>query len=118
MTARSYQLAIRVDRPATVTVGRLGTATFAPGRYVYTGSARRNMEARIARHLKKDKPLRWHVDYLLAHPHVRVEQVERLDADECALNRAAAGTIPVKGFGASDCRAGCGAHLKYAGPDG
>lgn len=113
--AVSYQLFIELTRPVTVTVGHLGAFRFAAGHYVYTGSARRNLEARIARHLRKEKTLRWHIDYLLAAAGVRVVRVRRSVCDECALNQATAGTTPVPGFGASDCRAHCGSHLKYLG---
>jgi Uri superfamily endonuclease len=113
--AVSYQLLVELARPITITVGRLGTFRFAAGRYVYTGSARRNLEARIARHLRADKTLRWHIDYLLATPGVQVLTVRRSRREECALNQAAAGTVPIPGFGASDCRARCGSHLKYLG---
>jgi Uri superfamily endonuclease len=114
---RAYRLRIRLARPVAVTVGRLGRFELPAGRYVYTGSARRGLEARIARHLRhgKDKHLRWHVDYLLAAPGCAVTDVERHDADECALNRAVGGSVPVPGFGASDCRSGCGSHLRYLG---
>lgn len=98
-----------------VRVGRLGRCTFPPGTYVYTGSARRGLEARIARHHKKDKPLRWHIDYLTSRPEAQITRVERLAIPECRANREVAGSVPVPGFGASDCRAGCGSHLKYAG---
>jgi Uri superfamily endonuclease len=50
MTATiSYQLGIEVRRPVRIGVGRLGQFLFPAGRYVYTGSAKRNLEARIAR---------------------------------------------------------------------
>jgi Uri superfamily endonuclease len=111
----AYQLLIDVPRPVRVTVGSLGTFAFPAGRYVYTGSAKRNLEARIARHLRPEKALRWHIDYLLAAPGVRVVDVLRSRRGECALNRAVRGHIPVAGFGASDCSAGCGAHLQYLG---
>jgi Uri superfamily endonuclease len=113
--AISYQLVIEVPRPLRRTIGRLGVFTFLAGRYVYTGSARRNLEARIARHLRADKALRWHIDYLLIAPGVRVLEVRRSAREECSLNRTVRGRVPVPGFGASDCRAGCGAHLKYLG---
>ncbi|AMN48316.1 hypothetical protein ACG33_14655 [Steroidobacter denitrificans] len=113
--AVSYQLVIEVTRSLRVRVGRLGTFEFAAGVYVYTGSARRNIEARIARHERKSKPLRWHIDYLLAARGVRILRVVRSGCAECALNRATAGQIPIAGFGASDCRAGCGSHLRYLG---
>jgi Uri superfamily endonuclease len=55
--ATSYQLAIDVELTVRLHVGRFGRFVFAPGRYVYTGSANRNIEARIGRHLRKEKAL-------------------------------------------------------------
>jgi len=57
--------------------------------------------------------LRWHIDYLLAASGVEVNDVLRIDAAECEINRLTAGRIVVARFGASDCRMGCGSHLKY-----
>ena len=108
----TYQLLIEVAQPARIAVGSLGLCTFAAGRYVYTGSARRNPEARIARHLSRAKILRWHVDYLLNAPGIRIVDVRRFDETECVVNQWTAGQIVVARFGASDCRAGCGSHLK------
>lgn len=109
----SYQLVIDVAAAVRVTVGRLGSFDFPAGRYIYTGSARRGVEARIGRHLRRDKPLHWHVDYLLAAPGVHVVDTRRSAAAECVLNQRTAGRIVAPGFGASDCRAGCGSHLKW-----
>jgi Uri superfamily endonuclease len=111
----SYQLRIHLAKPLRLAIGRLGEFDFPAGRYVYTGSARRNFEARIARHLRREKTPRWHIDYLLAAPGVKITEVVRTDREECALNQATAGDIPVPGFGASDCECGCGSHLKYLG---
>ncbi len=111
----SYQLLIEITRPLRCAIGRLGLFDFPAGRYLYTGSARRNLDARIARHLRGDKRPHWHIDYLLAAPGVRIVDVVRSARAECALNRSARGSVPCTGFGASDCRAGCGAHLKYLG---
>ena len=109
----TYQLVIDVVHPLRgLRVGALGAFDLPAGRYVYTGSARRNFEARIARHLRTEKTLRWHIDYLLAAPGVRVVEVRRSRRAECAWNRATKGHAVIPGFGASDCRAGCGAHLK------
>lgn len=116
--ARTYQLVIDVAQTLRVAVGALGVHTFHPGRYVYTGSAKRNLEARVRRHLSRDKRLHWHIDYLLVAPGVSVAEVRRFVTAECALNRRTAGTLPVPGFGAGDCRAHCGSHLKYLGKDG
>jgi Uri superfamily endonuclease len=111
----SYQLLIEVPHSLRCVVGRLGEFTFPAGRYVYTGSAKRHIDARIARHLRQKKALHWHIDYLLAAPGVRVVEVIRSRRSECMLNRTARGRIAVAGFGATDCSAGCGAHLKYLG---
>ena len=111
----SYQLVIEVPAMCRVQVGRLGTFELPAGEYVYTGSARRNFEARIARHARATKKLRWHIDYLLAAPGVRIVKIVRSRRDECRLNQSVKGTVPVTGFGASDCTARCGAHLKYRG---
>ena len=108
----SYQLLIDVPEAIQLEVGRLGRMEFPAGCYVYTGSARRALEARIARHLRPVKPLRWHIYWLTTAPGVTVRVQLRSTRPECELNQATPGTILVRGFGASDCRAGCGAHLK------
>lgn len=112
----TYQLLIEVAHPLRQAIGALGVHDFPAGRYTYTGSAKRAFEARIARHLRAEKALRWHIDHLLTAPGVRVLAVRRSRVPECRLNRSSPGTVTVPGFGASDCRAGCGAHLKYLGP--
>ncbi|MFN6962095.1 MAG: GIY-YIG nuclease family protein [Rhodocyclaceae bacterium] len=111
----TYQLLIEIAHPVRVRIGRLGTFDFPSGHYIYTGSARRNPEARIARHLRREKALRWHIDFLLAAPGVRILEVRRFAETECVINQATPGAVPVPGFGASDCRAGCGSHLKCVG---
>ncbi len=111
----TYQLRIHVAQALALRIGALGEFAFPAGDYVYTGSAKRNFEARIARHLRREKKIRWHIDYLLVAPGVQVTEVHRSDGAECALNQATPGTIPSPGFGSSDCRHGCGSHLKYLG---
>jgi len=108
-----YQLVIRLVEERIISVGRRGRFTFPSGYYVYTGRAMRGLESRIARHLRRDKKMRWHIDYLLRH--ASVIEVRRYGGDlsECALSRTV-GTLPgsrivVQGFGSSDCR--CPAHL-------
>lgn len=117
-TARaiSYQLVIELAAAVSLQVGRLGGCHFPAGRYLYTGSARRALEARLKRHLAQEKRLRWHIDWLLAAPQARIVEVRRFAMAECALNQATAGQIVIPGFGASDCRAGCLSHLKWQGP--
>ncbi len=111
----TYQLLIEIARPLWVNIGRLGKYDFPAGRYIYTGSAKRNFEARVARHLRREKTLRWHIDYLLAAPGVSIAGVRRYVTDECAINQTTPGRMVVRRFGASDCRMGCGSHLKQVG---
>ena len=113
--AETYQLHIVLDEAVERTIGRLGTFSFPAGRYVYTGSARRNIEARVARHRASTKKLRWHIDHLLADPHAHVVDVTLSTRPECEANQRVAGEIVVAGFGSSDCRSGCRSHLKRQG---
>lgn len=108
----SYRLYILVARRLRFVVGALGMIELAPGCYVYTGSAHRRPLARLRRHLSRDKRLRWHIDYLLVQPGVQIVDLTLHREAECAVNRATGGEVPVPGFGASDCRAGCGSHLR------
>lgn len=110
----SYQLLLWLESPMQVAVGRLGSVAFPAGWYVYTGSARGGLAARVARHLRRRKRRRWHIDYLLAHARVAAVLCRAGDGrGECAHSRAAlalpGARVVVAGFGASDCR--CPAHL-------
>ncbi len=111
----TYQLDIVLAEPARLSIGQLGVFDFPAGSYVYTGSARRNIEARIARHLRNEKKLKWHIDYLLASPQASISKVTQYALPECGINQQTTGIILIACFGASDCRAGCGSHLKYIG---
>ena len=108
----SYQLEFEIPSPLKLRVGALGVLTFSPGRYVYTGSARRAIEARIARHLRREKKLHWHIDYLLVLPQTEIVRVRRSTSTECAWHQRTPGQTQHPGFGASDCRSGCISHLK------
>ena len=112
----SYQLVIEIAAPVRCAIGRLGVFDFPAGTYVYTGSARRGFEARLARHQRATKALRWHIDYLLAASGVRIVRIVRSRREECRLNQSVRGSVQVPGFGASDCTAACDAHLKRLRP--
>ncbi len=109
----TYQLLIALQQPARIAIGKLGWFDFPAGQYVYTGSAKKNIEARIARHLAKDKKLRWHIDYLLNCSYASVIKVSRFVEAECQINQKTSGQTLFAQFGASDCHAGCISHLKY-----
>jgi len=113
-TPGTYALLIRLERELTLTVGRLGMFVLAPGWYVYLGSALGGLEARIARHRRREKRLRWHIDYLLAQAElVEVWWAAGNKHQECRWAQAVlslpGASVPISRFGASDCR--CLAHL-------
>ena len=112
---KSYQLFIKVNKDVDLKVGKLGRFIFPIGSYVYTGSAKTNLDKRIERHLSKKKKLHWHIDYLLNHDAVKIIDIKKSEIIECILNKKTNGTIIIKGFGSSDCNLCCGSHLKYLG---
>nr|AAZ32481.1 hypothetical protein [uncultured euryarchaeote Alv-FOS1] len=101
-----YALLIRCDG-VTIRVGALGELQFDRGYYVYIGSAQRNMQKRIARHMRSDKKIKWHIDYLLQH--ARVVDVHTVSApkncEEFVAIELGKKYRYVPGFGASDSHA-------------
>lgn len=115
-----YIIWMRLTKATQLQVGALGSYTFAPGLYAYVGSAQKNRRARIARHLRREKPLRWHIDYF--RPATDVVAVTLCDGDrvdECRLVDHLVATLGAERacprFGASDCR--CPGHLLLAPDD-
>ena len=110
-----YTLVIRLTVSTTIRVGKLGNISFPEGYYAYVGSALNGLEARIARHLKEDKLLHWHIDYFLQK--ARVEEVLWGITDkkeECAIAcHHMQALLPVPRVGCSDCR--CTSHLFFSG---
>lgn len=108
-----YLLIIQIDSDVVLKIGALGAVSFSRGTYVYVGSAQTNLEHRVKRHLRKDKRLFWHVDYLLNSEAAEVVEVLFMPdgrAAECATAKEVGGRgDPVEGFGCSDCR--CVSHL-------
>jgi Uri superfamily endonuclease len=108
-----YQLYIKLPKPRTIQVGKLGKFYFPKGYYIYTGSAQNGLDERIARHLRKKKKLYWHIDYLLKYSNI--ERIERFPGlkTECKLHKDTLkkmnGENFIEGFGSSDCS--CGGHL-------
>jgi len=115
MDSGLYVAVFRLVQPHEIAVGRLGRHRFPVGFYFYVGSAQRNLPARLARHAKKSKPLRWHADYLsVVAEMIGAMIVAGPQSQECALagQLAELFDVPVPGFGSSDC--GCPSHLFYS----
>ena len=112
-----YALVLESPR-CTIRIGALGLREFAAGRHIYVGSARGSGGfARVERHLRlarlRDRPPRWHIDYLLLDPRFSPVAVITAATDrdcECDIARAIAGAC-TPGFGCSDCA--CPSHLFF-----
>ncbi len=112
----TYALLLRGEEPQEIAVGALGEMTVRPDVYVYVGSAfgPGGLRARVARHVRGDGALHWHVDYLRAVTTLEaVWYTHDPERRECTwaeiLRSQSDASVPVDGFGASDCT--CPAHL-------
>jgi Uri superfamily endonuclease len=116
MTPGIYHLIIYLPSDKNIEVGKLGRHCFQAGYYVYTGSAMRGLDQRIARHLRSEKRLHWHIDYLLQHGQI-IDIITHITKErhECKFNQMIMSLpechIPIKGFGSSDCD--CLSHLAF-----
>ncbi len=128
-----YVLLLDID-DACISVGSLGSIDF-DGVYAYVGSAFNSLDARVSRHLRRDKRKHWHIDYLTSNDRVNIRYVLCAEMDksrkkeddgidshwskrryECIISRCIAEKgSSIKGFGSSDCR--CVSHLHLLGYD-
>lgn len=111
-----YQLLVYLPKPVYIQIGKKGRFRFPKGYYVYTGSAKNGMEARVKRHLRGEKKRFWHIDYLLDCASVKgVFLFTDSKVDECSLSRSTlkrpGARVTVHGFGSGDCN--CSAHLVF-----
>ncbi len=109
----SYILLIKLDKNISINVGKLGKLEFFKGFYVYVGSALNGLKQRINRHLRKNKNIHWHIDYLLNFAKISdIYYFENSVKDECIIaNNFEKKLHNVKDFGSSDCK--CKSHLFY-----
>lgn len=98
----TYCLHLYLKKTVTICIGKKGPFLFETGYYVYVGSARRNIEQRIARHLREKKRKFWHIDYLLPYVQVRSVWTSSLPEEAIAEVLACDLEIPIPKFGASD----------------
>jgi len=129
----SYILLIELATEKNILIGKLGYLFFPKAFYAYVGSAMNGLEARLARHLRKEKKLHWHIDYLLKEVAIAdiilcfsepfafchsegAKRPKNLAQGklrmECFLARALAKEFQsIPGFGSSDCK--CQSHLYF-----
>ncbi|MBB6176809.1 Uri superfamily endonuclease [Anoxybacillus tengchongensis] len=110
-----YAIFFTLHSHTTVQVGKLGTIVFPSGNYIYVGSAKRNIQSRIQRHLQVEKRKHWHIDYIRPYSEITHVQTYSSELSECKrvqqLFEQYRGQWVAKKFGSSDCR--CFSHLIY-----
>lgn len=126
----TYALHLSLKESRMLDVGSLGSCRFPAGHYIYLGSAcgPGGLRSRLTRHIAGTGVRYWHIDFLRAiaqptgiHYFVHPPQWEspQLSPLECrwcqALTTLHQAYIPVRGFGAGDCRFNCPAHLVVFG---
>ncbi|TET29303.1 MAG: GIY-YIG nuclease family protein [Candidatus Heimdallarchaeota archaeon] len=117
----TYLLFLFIQRNISLTIGALGSNLFQQGNYIYVGSALGpgGLEKRIARHLKQEKKIFWHIDYLLRNKFVKILAYGEILSDykiECNVINQIIGifyekSLIINNFGSSDCN--CKSHLLY-----
>ena len=115
----TYILVLESKAEVYIQIGKLATLNLIPGFYLYVGSAfgPGGVKARVLRHNRETKKLHWHIDYLTKHLELAevwytYDNIRREHLWAELLSDTRPFTIPMKHFGASDCR--CLSHLYYA----
>jgi Uri superfamily endonuclease len=108
-----YILILNLKNDSKLKIGKLGEINFSKGNYIYVGSALNGLDARIQRHLKKEKKNHWHIDYLLKKADIiDIFYKQNNVKEECEIARKIENSLEkINRFGCSDCD--CKSHLFY-----
>ena len=114
----TYALILSTSRKGQIAIGRIGTLLLQPGFYVYVGSAfgPGGLKARIRHHCRKATRPHWHIDYLASELALKeiwytCDPVHREHQWATIFLNTRGGSVPLAGFGSSDCR--CNTHLFF-----
>jgi Uri superfamily endonuclease len=117
----TYLLFLSTLHDINLSIGALGSFSFKRGNYIYIGSALGpgGLDKRLSRHLKQEKKIFWHIDYLLQNEFVNIIAFGEIHSDqkiECSLVEQIIKifeekTTNIKNFGSSDCK--CKSHLLF-----
>ncbi len=110
----AYILILYNPEKQQIKVGKLGKIDFYKGYYFYVGSGMKNLEQRVLRHRRKDKKIKWHIDYLTRKfKFIDAKLFSSSKRIECQIAQNLSKNLEmIKGFGCSDCR--CQSHLFYS----
>ena len=90
---------------------RKDTICMEKGLYLYVGSAKKGLEQRLERHMKKRKNRFWHIDYITSRRDSAVQAIYLSPSPECeTLNTVSQlGRLFGRKLGSSDCK--CPSHF-------
>lgn len=110
----TYVLLLKCLEDTIVTVGSLGEIPFKRGFYAYVGSARNGVSVRVKRHYKRNKKLKWHIDYITVNEGFKIVGYLFFgDYIESAISRILCNLLElVPRFGCSDTNDA--SHLFFA----
>lgn len=116
-----YLLEISASSNFYVDIKRYNGILFNKGFYYYSGSAQKNFGSRLKRHLKREKNIYWHIDYLTTSKYCKIDTLFLFEGGaktlECELVNTLQTNFPVLetiiGFGNGDCDK-CESHLLYS----
>jgi Uri superfamily endonuclease len=114
----TYALVLFAKETRTIEVGRIGRMSVRPGFYVYVGSAfgPGGVIGRVSRHLRTPDRKHWHIDYLggvagVLEVWYSHDPIPREHEWARTLAAMPGSSVPLFGFGASDCT--CCSHLYF-----
>lgn len=115
-----YILVIECSRPSILPIKKFNTILLPAGYYYYIGSAQKNLQSRIQRHLSSVKKIHWHIDYITTNDNFKIKEVlifkNKTKPYECILSQGFIkyfkSEIIACAFGNSDCSK-CLTHLYY-----
>ncbi len=114
-------LEIFAEKDFVVKAKKFSNVIFPKGFYYYSGSAQKNYEKRLQRHIKPFKTVHWHIDHITTvstNKIVRIFLFENAPREtECKVVRDLIKHFGLserfEGFGNGDCKT-CGTHLLYS----
>ena len=114
----NYILVMSLEKTTNQIIPKFGNVRLLPGYYFYCGSAHGSggLKSRITRHLNSNSKLFWHIDYIkYLMDFLEVWYQIQSEKNECSFShffsKQENAVIAIQGFGASDCKNMCNAHL-------
>jgi len=116
-----YILELFLPKRTILSHNKFKNQVFSIGYHYYIGSAQKYLLQRIERHRRKEKKLRWHIDYLLNNREVLISNIYTISNlpknQECKLVDNLISEmqlkVVIKNFGNSDCKS-CESHLLFS----